>query len=178
MAMLRRTYIFMCFAGPLCICLPGCPPPPPNLAPVADDQLVSVAFDTPTAITLTASDPDSGPQTLAYSIVSQPQHGTLTGTPPSVTYTPDTGYSGPDSFTFKANDGEADSDPLTVSITVQAAGGGPGATFTDGDGYPELTGSPLISPVIANGPYSSMEKNAWSGGRFARISLTALSLVS
>jgi len=121
----RRRHILTCFAGLLCISA-SCQPAgaPAGGTPEADDQLVSVAFNTPTPITLTASDPDGGPQALAYSIVSQPQHGTLTGTPPSVTYTPDTGYSGPDSFTFKANDGAADSDPATVSITVQAAGAG------------------------------------------------------
>jgi formylglycine-generating enzyme required for sulfatase activity len=119
-----------------------------NQSPIADDQSVTVALDTPTAITLTGSDPDSGPDALTFSIVSQPQHGTLTGTPPSVTYTPDSGYSGPDSFTFTVNDGAADSDPATVSITVQSdatlaldLGGGvmleliriPAGTFQMGD---------------------------------------------
>jgi hypothetical protein len=37
---------------------------------------------------------------------------------PDVIYTPESGYTGPDSFTFKANDGTVDSDTATVSITV------------------------------------------------------------
>ncbi len=119
MAFRQHPGVYTCFAG--LICLSGCLVLP-NLAPKADDQLVTVSFNTSKAITLTAGDPDNGPQALAYSIVSPPQHGTLTGTPPSVTYTPDTGYSGPDSFTFKANDGAADSNTATVSITVQSAG--------------------------------------------------------
>src|SRR6185295_1631280 len=53
----------------------------------------------------------------------QPTHGTITGGTGAVrTYTPTTGYVGPDSFTFKANDGTADSNIATVSITVQDAG--------------------------------------------------------
>ena len=40
----------------------------------------------------------------------------------TVTYTPTTGYSGPDSFTFKANDGTLNSNTATESITVTAAG--------------------------------------------------------
>ena len=37
-----------------------------------------------------------------------------------VTYTPTTGYSGPDSFTFKVTDTSGqDSNPATVSITVE-----------------------------------------------------------
>ena len=93
---------------------------PVNNAPVADDQAVSTDEDTPVAITLTASDVDG--DLLTYSVVSDPSHGTLSGTAPDVTYTPDPGYNGSDSFTFKANDGQADSNTATVSITVTALG--------------------------------------------------------
>ena len=48
--------------------------------------------------------------------IAPPAHGTLSGTAPNVTYTPATNYAGSDSFTFKANDGTADSAPATVSI--------------------------------------------------------------
>ena len=47
-----------------------------------------------------------------------PAHGTLTGTVPNLTYNPAANYNGPDSFTFKANDGRVDSAAATVSITV------------------------------------------------------------
>ena len=75
----------------------------PNSAPVADNQSVGTPEDTAVAITLTATDADSNP--LTYSIVSGPSHGTLSGSAPNVTYTPAANYNGPDSFTFKANDG-------------------------------------------------------------------------
>ncbi len=55
---------------------------------------------------------------LTYSIVDNPSHGNLSGAAPSVTYTPETGYTGGDSFTFKANDSKADSNVATVFITV------------------------------------------------------------
>ena len=42
----------------------------------------------------------------------------LTGTGANLTYTPALGYSGPDSFTFRANDGTVDSNLATVSVTV------------------------------------------------------------
>jgi VCBS repeat-containing protein len=49
-----------------------------------------------------------------------PAHGTLTlNADGSFTYTPNTNYSGPDSFTYRASDGAATSDPATVSITVR-----------------------------------------------------------
>lgn len=87
-------------------------------APVANAQSVTVAYNTATAITLTAS----GSGTLTYTVVSAPSHGTLSGTAPNLTYTPTSGYSGADSFTFKANNG-TDSNVATVSITVSASGG-------------------------------------------------------
>jgi hypothetical protein len=90
--------------------------PPVNNPPVAYDQSVTTAEDTPKGITLTASDPDSDP--LTYFIVTGPSHGSLSGSPPSVTYTPNLNYNGADSFTFKAYDGQAYSNVATVSITV------------------------------------------------------------
>jgi len=82
-------------------------------APVANAQTVAVGYNSPASITLTAT----GTGTLTYSIVTQPLHGVLSGTAPAVTYTPNAGYSGADSFTFKANNG-VDSNVATVSITV------------------------------------------------------------
>ena len=94
-----------------------------NDAPVANDQSVSTPEDTALVINLTASDVEGSP--LSYSIVTQPLHGTLSGTGAAQTYTPNANYSGPDSFTFKANDGTADSNVATVSITVNAVNDAP-----------------------------------------------------
>jgi hypothetical protein len=85
-------------------------------APVADDQSVTTSFNTDVAITLTASDGDGDP--LDYAVIDEPSHGTLSGTAPELTYTPAAGYSGADSFTFKAYDGLLYSNLATVSITV------------------------------------------------------------
>jgi predicted phosphodiesterase len=87
-----------------------------NNPPVADSQLVETAEDTSVAITLTGSDPDGDP--LTYILVTDPCHGSLSGTAPNLTYTPNSNFNGSDSFTFKVNDGELDSDTATVSITV------------------------------------------------------------
>ncbi|MDR3735730.1 MAG: glycosyl hydrolase family 28 protein [Acidobacteriaceae bacterium] len=82
-------------------------------APVAAGQSINVAYNTATAVTLSAT----GNGTLTYSVVASPAHGTLSGTAPNLTYTPTSGYYGADSFTFKANNG-ADSNVATISITV------------------------------------------------------------
>src|SRR5262249_55035119 len=59
-------------------------------------------------------------------LVSSPSHGTLTlNASGSFTYTPAANYHGPDSFTYKANDGTADSNVATVSITVTSVNDAP-----------------------------------------------------
>ena len=83
--------------------------------PVTASKSLSVHTGVATAVALVATDADNDP--LTFSIVSSPGHGTLTGTPPNVTYT-SAAYAGTDSFTFKANDGVADSNIATVTITV------------------------------------------------------------
>lgn len=85
-------------------------------APVANNQSVTVAFNTAKAIALSAT----GSGTLSYTVASNPAHGTLSGTAPNLTYTPASGYAGSDSFTFKATNG-TDSNIATVSITVLTA---------------------------------------------------------
>jgi len=89
-----------------------------NTPPVAIDQNVSVdANSTDNPIELNATDADG--DALAYTIVEEPLHGTLGGTAPNLTYTPEAGYIGEDSFTFLANDGRDDSNIATVSINVK-----------------------------------------------------------
>jgi uncharacterized protein (TIGR03437 family) len=87
-----------------------------NDAPVADGQSVTTAEDTPKAIPLTGSDVDG--DTLTFTVVSGPAKGTLSGTAPNLTYTPNANYNGSDSFTFRVSDGAASSNVATVSINV------------------------------------------------------------
>ncbi|MDH3296597.1 MAG: Ig-like domain-containing protein, partial [Acidimicrobiia bacterium] len=84
--------------------------------PVADDQSVFTPEDTAVAITLTASDPED--QALTYEVTDGPSSGTLSGTAPNLSYRPDSGFSGSDSFTFTVNDGTNTSAPALVAISV------------------------------------------------------------
>ncbi|MDC8014006.1 putative Ig domain-containing protein [Tahibacter soli] len=94
-----------------------------NVAPVARAASVAVAGGGTAAIVLDASDADG--DTLTYRVVTAPQHGTLSGTAPNLTYSPDAGYVGSDTFTFVANDGTVDSAAATVAITVTASNRAP-----------------------------------------------------
>ena len=89
---------------------------PVNDPPVANDQTVTLNEDETTSIALTAFDADG--DALTYQIVSNPSHGTLTGSAPDIIYTAAENYNGDDVFTFRANDGTIDSGEATVTITV------------------------------------------------------------
>ena len=88
--------------------------------PMANDQSVSIPFNTATAIALSASDDDNPALTLTYTVVTTPTHGTLSGTAPNLTYTPNAYYEGSDSLTFQVSNGTNTSNTATVAITVSA----------------------------------------------------------
>ncbi|QXC28458.1 S8 family serine peptidase [Aeromonas sp. FDAARGOS 1409] len=87
-----------------------------NQPPQAYSQTMTTDQDKPVAITLNGSDPDGDP--LNFSVLNVPTKGVLSGTPPTLIYTPDPGFSGSDSFTFTVSDGELASTAALVSLTV------------------------------------------------------------
>jgi uncharacterized protein (TIGR03437 family) len=91
--------------------------PGTNRTPTANEQDLTTDEDTPLAVRLTGSDQDNNP--LQFAIVRPPLNGTLSGRAPNVTYTPQANFNGSDSFSFKVNDGQIDSLPATIKITVK-----------------------------------------------------------
>ena len=74
------------------------------------------------------NDTDADGKPLTAALVGAPAHGTVTlNANGSFTYTPAANYNGPDSFTYRANDGTADSNVATVSITITAVNDAPAA---------------------------------------------------
>ncbi len=104
----------------------GAPPNSTNQPPVASSASVTTAEDTAVGITLAATDANGDATT--YRIASQPQHGTLTGAAPTVSYKPAANYNGSDSFTFTASDATSTSNTATVSITVTPVNDAPVAS--------------------------------------------------
>ncbi|HSH28864.1 MAG TPA: Ig-like domain-containing protein [Thiohalobacter sp.] len=98
----------------------------PNTAPAANDDSTTTDADTPVEINVLANDSDSdGSLDPATVTATQPSNGTTTvdTTTGRVTYTPDPGFTGTDSFTYTVDDNDGGtSNSATVTITVVSTG--------------------------------------------------------
>jgi hypothetical protein len=95
-----------------------------NDAPEVAGQSIAAEAGEPVEITLRGEDIDD--DSLDFLIVQGAGRGTLgsvssDGDSATVAYTPDPDESGQDSFTFRATDGDLESDTATVTIAISAA---------------------------------------------------------
>ncbi|MEI6083587.1 MAG: Ig-like domain-containing protein [Verrucomicrobiota bacterium] len=125
-----------------------------NRPPVANGDVYSTPTNTPLNVTapgVLVNDTDREHDPLTASIVSLPANGTLTfAGDGSFLYTPVNGFTGLDSFTYRANDGQTDSPPATVTLVVDASNRVPVAVA---DAYLTPAGIPLnvtVSGVLSN----------------------------
>ncbi|MFP4598376.1 MAG: Ig-like domain-containing protein [Persicimonas sp.] len=119
-----------------------------NHPPVAGDQTASTLQSSPVDLTLRATDEDG--DTLSFRLDSQPTHGALSSfdaTRGTLTYTPETGFTGSDSFTFSVTDGEDRSGVATMTIEVNADNGAPTA---NDDSATTAANTPVTVNVLAN----------------------------
>lgn len=89
---------------------------------VANDGSFETAQGEAVEGTLSASAPEGA--TLTYAIVDSPAHGQVELTDPAAgtfTYSPEAGYEGADSFTYRVTAGAGQSNVATVSVNVAAA---------------------------------------------------------
>jgi DNA-binding beta-propeller fold protein YncE len=94
-----------------------------NIPRVEATQSNVTKEDKPIPVTLSATDTDN--DALTFSMLTQPSHGSLSGTSPNLVYTPYENYVGDDSFTYQASDGKANSDVGTVTIRVDGVNDSP-----------------------------------------------------
>ena len=93
---------------------------PVNDDPVAGDDFATTPFNQAVVIDVLANDTDVDGDELSVLSVEQPDNGTVTiNADGTVTYTPDTGFQGTDSFTYVVSDGQGGTDTATVTVTVQ-----------------------------------------------------------
>jgi len=88
--------------------------------PIATNLSISGSANTAMNIILEGTS-ESG-NALSYSVNSTGLIGNLTGTAPNLSYTPQTGFTGTDSFSYTVNDGNYTSLPATVAISVLESG--------------------------------------------------------
>jgi uncharacterized protein YhjY with autotransporter beta-barrel domain len=85
-----------------------------NTPPLANPVTATIPFNAGlTPVTL-----DFSGRTSNVSVATQPTHGRAVASGMTISYVPDSGYSGPDSFTYTASNFDASSAPATVTITV------------------------------------------------------------
>ncbi|GEM_PF-3945892 len=87
-----------------------------NNPPFAQTETVSLDKDTNITIVLQGSDRNG--DEITYSVLTQPLHGTLSGVAPDLVYSPESGYVGQDTFTYRVNDGKLDSNIGTINLIV------------------------------------------------------------
>ena len=149
---------------------------PINDAPLASDATVTVVEDGSSLVDLVAlaSDVDSDSTSLVASIVAAPLHGqVVVNADGSFSYTAAPNYNGSDSFTYKVNDGELDSNIATVTLIVTAVNDAPVATDAsvtlsedvtsriDLVGFASDIDSATLTAVSVTGPtHGSLTQNA------------------
>jgi hypothetical protein len=120
----------------------------PNNPPLAQQGTLNTQEDTAAVGTLRATDPEG--QTLVFSIVSPPAKGGVSlidSSTGAFKYIPNSNANGIDSFTFKTNDGNSDSNTASVSVSISAVNDPPTA---EPDQATATQGTPITINVLAN----------------------------
>ena len=91
-----------------------------NDAPVAGNDAATTSANTPVTLTVLTNDSDVDGGTLTVSAVTQPANGTVTTDGSTVTYTPNAGFSGANTFSYTVSDGNGGTATASVTVTVQA----------------------------------------------------------
>ncbi len=98
-------------------------------APVANIGTISLDEDTVYVGNLSATDVHGNP--LTYTLVANGEQGSAQITDAAsgqFTYTPNANFNGQDAFTFKVNNGSADSNTATIAVTIRPVNDPPVAT--------------------------------------------------
>lgn len=96
---------------------------PTNDPPIAAALSAATDEDAPLSLRLEGADVDGDP--LSFRVLQPPRHGTLTGAPPDLVYTPTRDFNGEDSFEWVTSDGVIDSDSVHFQLLVTPVNDGP-----------------------------------------------------
>ena len=122
-----------------------------NDAPVASNDTGSGNEDNSITGNVLTNDTDANSNTLTATLVQGPAHGTVDlNANGSFTYTPAANYFGPDSFTYRVNDGQSTnnlSNIATVNLTIAAVNDAPVAVADSFNGTEDIA---LTMNVLVN----------------------------
>ncbi len=140
--------------------------PIPNSSPIAVDDIIETTEETPITIDVLDNDTDADNDVLTISSLTAPQNGTTEITSSAILYTPNSGFTGTDTFEYTVNDGNDGTDTAIVTITVSSNEPVP-ATYTitasvvnNGTGsesYPEF-----VQPMAGDTLYMKGDKVTFS----------------
>jgi len=94
---------------------------PNNYAPTAVNDVVSLPMNSSISIAVLTNDTDPEKDALSTVSTTTPLHGTtVVNSDGTVTYTPTTGYSGVDVFSYTISDGNGNTSTANVDVTVMS----------------------------------------------------------
>ncbi len=100
-----------------------------NQPPLATNDSYSTSEDSPSSVAapgVLGNDTDPNGDAFTAVLVSAPVHGAVTLNPNgSFVYVPDANFNGTDSFVYRANDGQDNSNPGTVTIAISPVNDAP-----------------------------------------------------
>ena len=159
----------------------GTDDPEPNQPPVANNDSVSTEINTAKEISPLANDTDPENDSLTITAYTQPASGSITQSETKLTYSPNTDFTGTDTFDYTISDGESTdtatvtitvtNDPIetyTITASVKSSGGGSYPEFVQPTSYDTvyMTGDKVT--FEGNAYESVIDYNAWSPTTYAR----------
>jgi len=118
-----------------------------NDPPMAQDDSDATDEDVPVTIDVLANDSDPDGDSLVVESVTQPANGTVSNNSSNVTYTPDAGFGGIDTFTYTASDGNGGTANATIRVAVATVNDSPVA---QDDNAATNEDTPVTIRVLAN----------------------------
>ena len=119
--------------------------------PQAVDDVTSTPVGTPIDVAVLANDSDPQAQALSLARVNAPGYGTaVPNGDGTVTYTPQSGFSGTDAFTYVVTDGEFGWDLATVTVTISGAGNQPPSVDAGSDQAISLPATASLQGTVSD----------------------------
>ncbi|MFC1718239.1 tandem-95 repeat protein, partial [Candidatus Poribacteria bacterium] len=137
-----------------------------NNRPVANDDSAVTQEDTPITIAVLVNDTDVDGNALTVDSVTQGSNGIVSNNGSDVTYKPDLGFIGMDTFSYTADDGKGGTDIATVTVEVQWF------AINNGDAYTDSRTVNLNNTANGNPThYMASEKSSFKGAKWQTYSI-------